>query len=125
MAFARAGRTFAGARTALFRLAFPSGSAAGTSARDGIGHRVDATVTPERARACNRAIARKLQLSRRVEPMREVTSIRSVGLGLLVVALYGSISPRVVVAQAERPCDIQALTAVDQLSDWNGLYDEF
>jgi hypothetical protein len=57
--------------------------------------------------------------------MREVTRIRSVVVGLLVVALYGSIWPRVVVAQGERPCDIQALSAVDQLTDWNGLYDEF
>jgi hypothetical protein len=57
--------------------------------------------------------------------MRELTRIRSVVLGLLVVALYGSISPHVVLAQTERPCDIEALKAVDELTDWTGLYDEF
>lgn len=57
--------------------------------------------------------------------MREVTCIRSVGFGLLVIALYGCLRPNVMLAQTERPCDIEALHAVDQLTDWSGLYDEF
>jgi hypothetical protein len=50
---------------------------------------------------------------------------RRVAAGLFVLSIYACARPNVVQAQAERPCDIAALQAVDQLTDWNGVYDEF
>jgi hypothetical protein len=57
--------------------------------------------------------------------MRKPSSWQCVGAGFLVVSLCRFAWPHVVLAQAQRPCDIEALHAVDQLTDWNGLYDEF
>jgi hypothetical protein len=41
------------------------------------------------------------------------------------MALSSCAWPTVVHAHDERPCDIRALQAVDQISDWNDLYDQF
>jgi hypothetical protein len=57
--------------------------------------------------------------------MRKAPIFPYIAAGILVVAVDSLIWPRVVQAQDARPCDIEALHAVDQLTDWNGLYDEF
>src|SRR5262252_3487274 len=41
------------------------------------------------------------------------------------MALSSFAWPTVVQAHDERPCDIRALQAVDQIADWNELYDQF
>ena len=57
--------------------------------------------------------------------MRKPTRFPAVSVGLLAMTLGSYAWPAVLQAQSERPCDIRALQAVDQITDWNDLYEQF